>query len=86
MKKNHDMSVEELMQELKRLKDNLCDLEDMHAFTFGKTTVHIGAEQAQNMQEEYERECKEHIERIGEIESLLKQKSAGPQLSRQAGD
>jgi hypothetical protein len=52
------MSVEELQAELARLKDNLCDLEDTHSFTFGKTSVHIGAEQAQSMLEEYEEECR----------------------------
>jgi hypothetical protein len=66
------MSDDELRTELARLKDSLCDLEDMHAFTFGKTTVHIGAEQAQNMQEEFEQECRAHRERITLIESLLK--------------
>ena len=66
------MSDDELRTELARLKDSLCDLEDMHAFTFGKTTVHIGAEQAQNMQEEFEQECSAHRERITLIESLLK--------------
>lgn len=66
------MSVEELRAELSRLKDNLCDLEDTHAFTFGKTTVHIGAEQAQSMQEEYEEECRSYNERIAAIEALLR--------------
>ena len=77
MKKNiHDMTVEELTAELRRLKDNLCDLEEMHSFTFGKTSVHIGAEKAQNLQEEYEQECKEYSEQIKEIERLLNAKSA----------
>jgi hypothetical protein len=66
------MTDDELRTELARLKENLCDLEDMHSFTFGKTTVHIGAEQAQNMQEEFEEECRTHRERIALIESLLK--------------
>jgi hypothetical protein len=78
MKKNiQDMTVDELGAELKRLKDNLCDLEDMHSFTFGKTSVHIGAEKAQNLQEEYEQECREYGEQIKEIERLLKAKNAG---------
>jgi coenzyme F420-reducing hydrogenase alpha subunit len=77
MKKNiHDMTVDELMAELRRLKDNLSDLEEMHSFTFGKTSVHIGAEKAQNLQEEYEQECKEYGEQIKEIERLLNAKSA----------
>ncbi len=68
------MAVDELKAELKRLKESLCDLEDMHAFTFGKTSVHIGAEKAQNMQQEYEEECRLHNERIAAIEALLKVK------------
>jgi len=69
-----DMNFEELTAELKRLKDSLCDIEDMHAFTFGKTTVHIGAEKAQNMAAEYEEECRMHNERIAAVEQLLKAK------------
>jgi hypothetical protein len=70
-KRSEDMTVAELQEELKRLKDNLCDLEDTHAFTFGKTTVHIGAEMAQSMQEEYEQECRTYQEQIAAIEALL---------------
>jgi oligoendopeptidase F len=73
-KKIQDMTVDELKAELKRLKDNLCDLEDIHSFTFGKTSVHIGAEKAQNLQEEYEQECKEYGEQIKEVERLLNAK------------
>jgi hypothetical protein len=77
MSKNlNEMTIDELKVELKRLKDNLCDIEDMHNFTFGKTTVHIGAEQAQNMAEEYEQECKVHNDQIVAIEKLLKEKGA----------
>lgn len=68
------MSFEELKQELARLRENLCDLEETHAFTFGKTTVHIGADQAQAMQEEYEEECGQYKERIAAIEGILKAK------------
>jgi len=71
--KNYEtMSVDELRAELKRLKDNLCDVEDMHAFTFVKTSVHIGAEKAQNMQQEYEDECRLFNEQIAIVERLLK--------------
>jgi hypothetical protein len=73
-KKPETMSIDELKAELKRLKDNLCDLEDMHAFTFGKTSVHIGAEKAQNMTAEYEEECKLYNEQIAAIEKALKAK------------
>ncbi len=66
------MTDDELRTELARLKDNLCDIEDMHSFTFGKTTVHIGAEQAQNMQDEFEEECRIFRERIAMIEGVLK--------------
>ncbi len=68
----HNMTDDQLWTELSRLKDNLCDLEDMHSFTFGKTTVHIGAEQAQNMQEEFEQECRVYRQKIAVIEGLLK--------------
>jgi hypothetical protein len=71
-----DMTVDELKAELKRLKDSLCDIEDLHSFTFGKTSVHIGAERAQNMTAEYEEDCKLHNERIAEVERLLKAKGA----------
>ncbi len=76
MTKNEEISSDQLKDELKRLKDNLADLEEMHAFTFGKTTVHIGAEQAQNMQQEYEEECKAYNERINALERLLKERQA----------
>jgi hypothetical protein len=77
MNKNlESMSIDELKAELKRLKDNLCDIEDLHAFTFGKTSVHIGAEKAQNMTAEYEEECRLHNEQIAAIEKALKAKGA----------
>ncbi len=75
-KEPEDMTVEELRAELKRLKDNLCDLEDMHSFTFGKTTVHIGAEQAQNMTAEFEEECRLFNQQIAAVEAALKAKGA----------
>ncbi len=70
------LSNEELKAELTKLKDALCDVEDMHSFTFGKTTVHIGAEQAQNMQAEFEEECRMYTDKIAEIEKLLKERGA----------
>jgi hypothetical protein len=73
-KKLEDMSVDELKAELKRLKDSLCDIEDLHSFTFVKTSVHIGAEKAQNMAAEYEEDCKVHNEQIAAVERLLKAK------------
>lgn len=71
-----NMTTEELKAELKQLKDNLCDLEDMHSFTFGKTSVHIGSEKAQNMQIEFEEECSMLNERMAEIEKELKAREA----------
>jgi len=68
------MSIDELKAELKRLKDNQCDLEDMHAFTFGKTSVHIGAEKAQNLTAEYEEECGLFNVQIAAIEKALRAK------------
>ncbi len=77
MSKNiEDMTIDELKAELKRLKDNLCDVEDLHSFTFGKTSVHVGAEKAQNMTAEYEEECKMFNDRIAAVEKLLKAKGA----------
>lgn len=76
-KKFEDMPLDELRAELKRLRENLCDLEDMHSFTFGRTSVHIGAEKAQNMQREFEDECREHNEKIAAIEKVLKAKGKG---------
>jgi hypothetical protein len=75
-KQLEDMTVDDLKAELKRLKDSLCDIEDLHSFTFGKTSVHIGAEKAQNMAAEYEEDCKLHNEQIAAIEKALKAKGA----------
>ena len=75
-KKLENMAIEELKTELKRLKENLCDLEDVHAFTFVKTSVHIGAEKAQNMTAEYEEECKMFSEQIAAVEKALKARGA----------
>jgi hypothetical protein len=72
-----DMTVDELKAELKRLKDSLCDIEDLHSFTFGKTSVHIGAEKAQNMATEYEEDCKLHNEQVAAVEKALKAKGEG---------
>lgn len=68
------MSVEELRARLERLKENLCDAEETHAFTFGKTSVHIGAERAQAMQEEHEEECRQYKAQIAMIEEILNKK------------
>jgi hypothetical protein len=76
VKKIEDMSIDELKAEFKRLRENLCDLEDMHAFTFGKTSVHIGAEKAQNLTAEYEEECRTYGEKIAAVEKALKVKGA----------
>jgi hypothetical protein len=74
-KKPEEMTAQELQDELKRLKDSLCDIEDQHAFTFGRTSVHIGAEKAQNMQLEFEEECRAHREQIAKFEGLLANRS-----------
>lgn len=65
------MTVDELKRQLEKLKENLCDLEDMHSFTFGKTSLHIGAEKAQHMQTEFEEDCQRYKEQIAEIEKIL---------------
>ena len=82
MDKNPDnMTIEELRAELERLRDNLCDFEDMHSFTFQKTTVHIGAELAQNMQTEFEEECRKYEKQIEVIEKALKDRDQHNQSS-----
>ncbi len=75
--KNHiaDLSVNELKAELRRLRENLCDIEDMHAYS-GKTSVHIGGKTAQTMQEDFEEECRELNEKIAEIEKELRSRGA----------
>ncbi len=75
-KRFEDMTIDELKAELKRLRDNLCDLEDLHSFTFGKTSVHIGAEKAQNLTAEYEEECRLFNEQIATVEKILREKGA----------
>ncbi len=70
------MTVDELKAELKRLRDNLYDFEDVHSFTFGKTSLHIGAEKAQAMQAEFEEGCRAYNEQIAAIEKELKARGA----------
>ncbi len=65
------MTTEELRTALEQVRGNLFDIEDMHSFTFGKTSVHIGAEKTQNIQLEFEEECKMYNEQIGAIEKAL---------------
>ncbi|MGO9612397.1 MAG: hypothetical protein ACLPX5_05130 [Dissulfurispiraceae bacterium] len=67
-----NITAEELQLELARLKESLCDLEEMHSYTFEKTPSHIGAEKALNMITEFEEECMKYNERIAEIEKALK--------------
>ena len=74
-KKLEAMSVEELKAELKRLRENLEDFEEMHTFTMAKTSVHIGANQANALQEEYEDEIKTYNAQIAQIEALLASRS-----------
>lgn len=70
------MTPEELRAELARLKEELCDIEDMHAFTFQKTNVHMGAEKVDSMQAEFEEECREVKAKIEQIEKALAAKGA----------
>lgn len=64
-------TIQELTTELNAIKDNLRDLEDMHAFTFGQTSVHISAEKVQNLQLEFEKERTIYRRQITEIEEKL---------------
>ncbi len=70
------MTPEELTVELNKLKEELCDLEDMHSFIFQKTSVHMGAEKADSMQVEFDEECKEIKAKIERIEKALAAKGA----------
>ncbi len=70
------MSPEELAAELRKLKEELCDIEDMHSFTFQKTSVHMGAEKADSMQVEFDEECREIKAKIERIEKALAAKGA----------
>jgi|OpeIllAssembly_1097287.scaffolds.fasta_scaffold235016_2 hypothetical protein len=72
MNKIEDLTAEELRAELQRVRGGLSDIDDMHVFTFGKTTAHIGAETAQRMQEEYEQERNELLALIETLESRLR--------------
>ncbi len=75
MEKNfQDLPLELLKTELNKLRDRLRDLEDMHSFTFGRTSVHIGAEKAQRMQLEFEQEQAALHASIEELESLVKER------------
>ena len=67
-----DMSTDGLEVDHARLKEGLCDLEEMHSYALNKTSIHIGVEKAQNMQAEFEEECREYEERIAENEKVLK--------------
>jgi hypothetical protein len=66
-----DLSDDELQAGLARLKEDLCDIQEMHAYA-GKTQVHIGGETARSMQEEFEEECRELNGKIAEIEKELR--------------
>ncbi len=71
-----DLTTEQLKAELERLKDELCDMEEVHTFTFQKTQVHINAEKASNMQAEFDEECRQYKERMALIEKELAKRGA----------
>jgi hypothetical protein len=71
-----NMTVGELRAELERLRENLRDIEDMHSFTYERTSVHIGGRKAHEMQLEFEEECRTYRERIAMIEEELERKKA----------
>ncbi|MDH4161620.1 MAG: hypothetical protein OEW15_02875 [Nitrospirota bacterium] len=75
-----NMSIDELKAELKKLQEELCDIEDVHAFTFVKTSVHIGAEKAQNMQEEYDEDCRVLREKIVLLEKRIQEIESPPNV------
>ena len=70
-----DLSDDELRAELGRLRENLCDIEDMHAYA-GRTSVHIGGETVRAMQEEFEEDCRALHAKIAEIRNELRSRGA----------
>lgn len=74
-RKLEDMTTEELGKELESVKECLLDLEEIHAFSLTKTSVHIGSAMAHAMQEEYEEQSGEYRERIAQIEEILQLKA-----------
>lgn len=71
-KRLEDMTVEELNNELEYIKECLRDEEETFDYTFTKTSLHIGALQAQSLREGYELKCQEYREKIRRIEELLR--------------
>ncbi len=69
--KIENLTTEQLKAEFQRLKEELCDMEEVHTFTFQKTPVHISAEKVTNMQEEFDEECRQYKERMALIEKEL---------------
>jgi uncharacterized protein YktB (UPF0637 family) len=66
----NSMSKDELESALKRLQDNLEDLEETITFNFSHTSDHIGGKQVRK-DEESLRKLKEEVEKIREILSNL---------------
>lgn len=71
-----NLTTEQLKSQLERLKEELCDMEDVHNFTFQKTQVHISAEKVSNMQAEFDEECREFRQKIAQIEKELSKRGA----------
>ena len=69
-----DMTSDELREELRRTREYLEDYEEMHAFTFTKTSVHISATKVDEIQKDHEDETKEYKDKINEIERLLRER------------
>ena len=75
MKKNfEEMSIDELKAERQNLQESIEDAEQMHSFTFDKSSVHISATKVGEMQDEFEEEVREYREKIAEIDKLLKER------------
>ncbi|BCB95954.1 hypothetical protein JZK55_08760 [Dissulfurispira thermophila] len=69
-----DMSIDELKKELEFVKECMEDEEQILNFMLHKTSLHLGGAEVKAMQEEYEENRSEYLERIKEIESLIRQK------------
>ncbi len=70
--------MEELKKELARLKDCLQDLDDTHNFNISKTFCHIGGGAFSALEEDYEEEKKEYLEKIARVEDEIRKAGGNP--------
>jgi archaellum component FlaC len=66
-----EASREELDARLRRLREDLKDLEDTFSFNLANTAAHLNA----GMVNEHEQELEEYREKIAHIEEILRKKA-----------